>query len=58
MNIRRRLFADEPCEDTASTLFNLGNLLLSNGGTKNAQEAVKLHKECLDMYQKLGGVGK
>ncbi|XP_067943822.1 tetratricopeptide repeat protein 28-like [Watersipora subatra] len=55
LDIRRRLFADEPSDDTGSTLFNLGHLLQGIGGRANTEEALKLHKECLDMYLNLAG---
>ena len=50
------MYADEPNDDTASTLYNIGHLLSRMGGRENLHNTVRYHEECVTMYLKLGGI--
>lgn len=58
LNLRRRLYADEPNEDLVSSLYNLGFLLAQHGDVGNLVRSVELHEEAAETYRKLGGANK
>jgi len=54
LEIRRQLYGDDVCEDTATSLFNLGYIYSQVSDVPNLVESFNCHKEALRMYLQMG----
>lgn len=54
LDTREQLFGSQPNDDTASSLYNLGQLFHALGGRTNHEKAVNLHERCFKMYEDIG----